>query len=52
MVWHMTRKGKEETRILDKCKHYVLRFYDETVEIIAQKFAFEQLKEKPTSFLT
>jgi hypothetical protein len=34
--------------ILDKCKHYVLRFYDETIEIIAQEFVFEQLKEKPT----
>ncbi|MEL7432197.1 MAG: hypothetical protein AAGI90_06725 [Chlamydiota bacterium] len=47
----MSEFGKEENKILDKCKHYVLLFYDETVEIIAQKFAFEQLKEKPTSFL-
>ncbi len=39
--------GQERTRILDKCKHYVLRFYDETIEIIAQYFVFEQLKEKP-----
>jgi hypothetical protein len=39
--------GPEPSRILDKCKHYVLKFYDETVEIIAQKFIFEQLKEKP-----
>lgn len=31
---------------LDKCKHYVLKFCDETVEIIAQKFIFEQLKRK------
>ncbi len=29
-------------------KHYVLRFYDETVEIIAQEFFFEQLNQKPT----
>ena len=40
--------GREEARILDKCKHYVLRFYDETIEIIAQEFIFEQLEEKPT----
>ncbi|EKE24984.1 MAG: hypothetical protein ACD_5C00337G0001, partial [uncultured bacterium] len=39
--------GQKEDRILDKCKHYVLRFYDETIEIIAQAFVFEQLKEKP-----
>ncbi len=32
---------------LDKCKHYVLQFYDETIEIIAHNFAFEQLKNKP-----
>ncbi|MEL7432196.1 MAG: hypothetical protein AAGI90_06720 [Chlamydiota bacterium] len=43
---------KEKDRILDTCKHYVLLFYDETVEIIAQKFTFEQLQEKPTSFLS
>lgn len=39
--------GKEETRILDKCKHYILQFYDETIEIIAQEFIFEKLKGKP-----
>ena len=39
--------GQERARILDKCKHYVLRFYDETVEIIAQDFMFEQFKERP-----
>ncbi len=39
--------GQERSRILDKCKHYILRFYDETIEIIAQDFLFEQLKEKP-----
>ena len=38
---------KEQDRILNKCKHYVFRFYDETVEIIAQEFVFEQLKEPP-----
>ena len=45
--WIREFKRKED-RILDKCKHYVLRFYDHTVEIIAQVFTFEQLKEKPT----
>jgi len=39
--------GQERARILDKYKHYVLRFYDETIEIVAQDFVFEQLKEKP-----
>lgn len=36
--------GPERVDILDKCKHYVLRFYDETVEIIAQKLIFEQVQ--------
>lgn len=39
--------GTSQAHILTKCKHYILRFYDETVEIIAQKFIFEQLNEKP-----
>ncbi|HLY68209.1 MAG TPA: hypothetical protein VKR53_00690 [Puia sp.] len=39
--------GQEKDRILDECKHYIFRFYDETIEIIAQDFVFEQLKEKP-----
>lgn len=39
--------GPESSRILDKCKHYVLRFYDEAIEIIANTFFFEQLKDKP-----
>jgi hypothetical protein len=39
--------GREQSSILDKCKHYILKFYDEAVEIIAQDFVFEQLKEKP-----
>jgi hypothetical protein len=38
---------REQSIFLDKCKHYVLRFYDETIEIIAQNFVFEQLKDKP-----
>ena len=43
----MREFGQERSRIVDKCKHYVLRFYDETIEIIGQDFVFEQLKEKP-----
>lgn len=39
--------GRDRAHILDKCKHYVLKFYDEVIEIIAQEFVFEQLKEKP-----
>ena len=39
--------GQEQDKILDKCKHYVFQFYDETIEVIAQDFIFEQLKEKP-----
>jgi hypothetical protein len=39
--------GQKQDRILDKCKHYVLRFYDEVIEIIAQEYLFEQLKDKP-----
>jgi hypothetical protein len=39
--------GREQSSILDKCKHYILKFYDEAVEIIARDFVFEQLKEKP-----
>jgi hypothetical protein len=39
--------GPDESRILDKCKHYVLQFYDETIEIIARDFIFEKLEEKP-----
>jgi len=44
----MREFGQKEDRILNKCKHYVLQFYDETIEIIAQYFVFEQLKEKPS----
>lgn len=40
--------GQEQASILDKCKHF-LQFYDETIEVIAQGFTFEQLKEKPIS---
>ncbi len=39
--------GPERPEVLAKCKHYVLEFYDEIIEIIAQQFIFEQLKEKP-----
>ena len=38
--------GKEQSEILNKCKHCIFQFYDETVEIIAQNFIFEQLEEK------
>lgn len=39
--------GGGGSRILNQSRHYVLKFYDETVELIAQKLIFEQLKEKP-----
>ncbi len=39
--------GKDQARILNKCKHYVFRFYEETVEVIAQKYFFEKLNEEP-----
>lgn len=39
--------GNDRTEILNKCKHYILKFYDETVEIIAREFVFEQIKEAP-----
>jgi hypothetical protein len=38
---------QNKAEILNKCKHYVFRFYDETIEIIAQKCFFEKLNEKP-----
>ncbi len=37
--------GEFQSRIPENCKHYVLQFYDETIEIVASKFIFEQLKE-------
>ena len=39
--------GQDEDRILGKCKHCIFQFYDETIEVIAQEFIFEKLKEKP-----
>lgn len=33
--------GEFESNIPVDCKHYVLLFYDETVEILASKFIFE-----------
>jgi hypothetical protein len=33
--------------IINKCKHYVLRFYDETIEIIAQDYIFTKLNKVP-----
>jgi hypothetical protein len=35
-----------KAEIVNKCKHFVLQFYDETVEILAQNIIFEQLKGK------
>ncbi|MBA3238017.1 MAG: hypothetical protein H0T62_06665 [Parachlamydiaceae bacterium] len=43
----MREFGDEKDRILSKCKHYILEFYDETIEIITRDIVFEQLKEKP-----
>lgn len=43
----MREFGQKEDGILGKCKHYVLQFYDETIEIIAQDFIFDQLKNNP-----
>ncbi len=43
------RDNKPE--ILDKCKHYALRFYDEKIEVIASRFTFEKLNEKPKKVL-
>lgn len=37
----------EHERITGGCKHYVLNFRDEIIEVIAQKLIFDQLKEKP-----
>lgn len=37
---------QENSHILEKCEHYVLKFFDKTAEIIGQKFSFEQLKEE------
>ncbi len=38
--------GSYDAKILDKCKHYVFRFSDETVEVIAQRYSFEKLDER------
>ncbi len=43
----MAEFGNCNVEILRKCTHYVFRFYDETVEIIAKKIDFEKLNEKP-----
>lgn len=40
--------GKEKDRILDKCRHFIFRFYDETLEVIAQNMQFEKLSRKPS----
>lgn len=36
-----------QSETINKCKHFVLQFYDATIEIIAQNLSFEPLKEKP-----
>jgi hypothetical protein len=33
--------------IINNLKHYVLQFYDETIEFLAEKLIFKQIKEKP-----
>jgi len=42
--------GEFGNRMPVDCKHYVLQFYDETVEIIASKFIFEPLKGECSVF--
>ena len=37
--------GEFQNRIFADCKHYVLQFYDETVEIIASNLIFKQTDE-------
>jgi hypothetical protein len=32
---------------ISKCKHYIFRFYDETIELIARKVTFTKLEGKP-----
>lgn len=39
--------GQEKLGILDRCKHYVLKFNNKIIEIIAQKFIFEESIENP-----
>lgn len=41
--------GGKTSKILIGCKHFVLKFYDHTIEILAPELAFEQLKEKPAN---
>jgi hypothetical protein len=36
--------NKTNSSILEKCKHYVLFFYDETLEVIAQDLVYEKIK--------
>lgn len=44
----ISKFGDYKAEILAQCKHYVFRFYNETIEIIAQNFYFEKLNEKPS----
>jgi hypothetical protein len=38
-------------RILSGYRHFVLQFYEETIEVIAKHLYFEQLKDKPEKSL-
>ena len=38
---------RDRAELLKKCKHYIFRFYDETIEMMCQEITFDQLKEKP-----
>lgn len=43
----MIELAKDQSCFLKKSKHYLFKFYDETLEVIAQKLTNEQLREKP-----
>lgn len=38
--------GPDKPGILERCKHYVLKFGNKIIEIIAQKFTFDECVEK------
>jgi len=42
--WLHELKGIEKPEILDTCKHYVLFFYEEVVEIISNNISCEKVK--------
>ena len=41
--WLKDLKKLNRPHILDACKHYVLFFYDEVVEVISQKIQYEKI---------